>query len=65
MLLERKAMTNLENIIKRKDIIFLTKVRIVKATVPPVVMYRYDSWIIKKSSAEELMLSNCGAEEDS
>ena len=42
-------MTNLENIIKRKDIIFLTKVRIVKATVLLVVMYRYDSWIIKKS----------------
>ena len=49
LLLERKAMTNLENILKSKDIILLTKVWIVKATVLPVVMYRYDSWIIKKA----------------
>ena len=49
LLLERKAMTNLENILKSKDIILLTKVWIVKATVLPVVMYRYDGWIIKKA----------------
>ena len=43
----------------------LTKVHINKAVVFPVVMYGYESWAIKKLSAEESMLSNCGAREDS
>ena len=42
-----------------------TKVRLVKAMVFPVVMYGCESWTIKKASTEELMLSNCGAGEDS
>ena len=48
-LLERKAMTNQGNILKSRDITLLTKVRLVKAMVFPVVMYRCDSWTIKKA----------------
>ena len=44
----RKAMTNLDSILKSKDITLLTKVCLVKAIVFPVVMYRYESWTIKK-----------------
>ena len=63
LLLGRKAMTNLDSILKSGDIILLTKVCLVKAMVFPVVMYGRESWTIKK--AEELMLLNCGVEEDS
>ena len=49
VLLGRKAMTNLDSILKSKDITLLTKVCIVEAVVFPVVMYGYDSWIIKKA----------------
>ena len=42
-----------------------TKVHIAKAMVFPVVMYRYESWTIKKAESQELMLLNCGAREDS
>ena len=49
LLLERKAMTNLDSILKSKDIIFLTKVHTVKALVFPVVMYGCESWIIRKA----------------
>ena len=45
----RKAVTNLDNILKSRDIILLTKVHIVKAMVFPVVMYGYESWTIKKT----------------
>ena len=48
LLLGRKDMTNLESIIKSRDIILPTKVSIVKAMVFPVVMYRCESWTIKK-----------------
>ena len=48
-LLGRKAMTNLDSILKSRDITLSTKVRIVKAMVFPVVMYRCESWTIKKS----------------
>ena len=48
LLLGRKAMTNLDNVLKSIDIIFPTKIHIVKAMVFPVVMYRSESWIIKK-----------------
>ena len=44
----RKAMTNLDSILKSRDISLLTKVHLVKAVVFPVVMYRYESWTIKK-----------------
>ena len=49
LLLGRKVMTNLESILKRRDITLSTKVRLVKAMVYPVVMYGCESWIIKKA----------------
>ena len=49
LLLGRKAMTNLESILKSRDITLLTKVYLVKATVFPVVVYGYESWTIKKA----------------
>ena len=49
LLLERKAMTNLDTILKSRDITLPTKVCVFKAVIFPVVMYRYESWIIKKA----------------
>ena len=64
--LQRKAMTNLDSILKSRDITLLIKVHIVKAMAFPVVIYGYEGWSIKKMlTAKELMLSNCGAGEDS
>ena len=54
-------MTNLDSILKRRDITLPTKVHLVKAMVFPVVMYGCESWTVKK----ELMLLNCGVGEDS
>ena len=65
LLLARKVMTNIESILKSRDITLPTKVRLVKAMVFPVVMYGCESWTIRKLSAEELMLLNCGVGEDS
>ena len=65
LLLGRKLMTNLDSTFKSRDITLPTKVRLVKAMVFPVVMYGYESWSIRKLSAEELMLLNCGVGEDS
>ena len=65
LLLGRKAMTNLDSILKRRDISLPAKIHLVKAMVVPVVMYGCESWTIKKLSAEELMLLNCGVGEDS
>ena len=64
-LLGRKAMTNLDGILKSRDITLLTEVHIVKAMVFPVVMYGCESWTIKKLRIEELILFNCGVGEDS
>ena len=61
-LLGRKAMTNLDGVLKSRDITLPTKVCIVKAMVFPVVMYGCESWTIKLS-AEELMLLNYGVGE--
>ena len=58
-------MTNVDSILKSRDITLSTKVRLVKAMVFPVVMYGCESWTIKELSAEELMLLNCGVGEDS
>ena len=58
-------MTDLDSILKSSNITLLTKVRIVKALVFPVIMYRYESWTIKKAEKQRLMLLNCGAGEDS
>ena len=60
-----KAMTNLDSILKSRDITLPTKVHLVKAMALPVVMYGCESWTIKKLSTEELMLLNCGIGEDS
>ena len=49
LLLGRKAMTNLDSILKGRDTTLLTKVCIIKAMVFPVVMYGFESWIIKKA----------------
>ena len=49
LLLGRKAMTNLDSLLKNRDITLPTKVHIVNATVFPVVMYRCESWTIKKA----------------
>ena len=59
-------MTNLDSMLKSRNITLPTKVRLVKAIVFPVVMYGCESWTVKKKlSAEELMLLNCGVGEDS
>ena len=60
-------MTNLDSILKSRDITLLTKVRLVKAMVFPVVMYGCKSWTIKKASRrlEESVLLNCGVGKDS
>ena len=65
LFLGRKAMANLDSVLKSRDITLPTKARTVKAVVFPVVMYGWESWTIKKLSAEELMLLNCGVGEDS
>ena len=54
MLLGRKAMTNLDSMLKSRDISLLTKVHLVKAVVFPVVMYRYESWTIKKAEHQRI-----------
>ena len=54
LLLGRKAMTNLESILKNRDITLPTKVRLVKAMVFPVVMYGCESWTIKKAERQTI-----------
>ena len=63
LLLGRKAMTNLDSILKSRDITLPTKVHLSKAMVFPVVMHGCESWT--EESAEELMLLNCGVGKDS
>ena len=63
LLLGREVMTNVDSILKSRNITLPTKVHLVKAKVFPVVMYGCESWTIKK--AEELMFSSCGPREDS
>ena len=58
-------MTNLDSILKSRDITLPMKVHLVKAIIFPVVIYGCESWTIKKMSAKELMLLNCGVGEDS
>ena len=62
LLLGRKVMTNLDSILKSRDITLPTKFRLVKAMVFPVVMYECESWTIMK--VEELMLLSCGVGEN-
>ena len=59
LLLEKKAMINLDSILKSRDITLPTKSHLVKALVFPVVLYGCESWTIKKAETKELMLFNC------
>ena len=65
LLLGRKVMTNLDSILKSRDITLPTKVCLVKAMVFPVVTYGCESWTVKKAERQELMHLNCGVGEDS
>ena len=65
LLLGRKATTNIDSILKSRDITLPTKVRLVKAMVFPVVMYGCESWTIKKAECQRIELLNCGVGEDS
>ena len=65
LLLGRKVMTNLDSMLKSRDITLPTKVHIVKAMVFPVVTYGLRAGLYRRQSAKELMPSNCGAGEDS
>ena len=58
-------MTNLDSILKSRDITLPTNVHLVKAMVFPVVMYGCESWTPKKAECKELMLLKCGVGEDS
>ena len=58
-------MTNLDSILKSRDITLPTKFRLVKAIVFPIVMYGRENLNVKKLSTEEVMLLNCGVGEDS
>ena len=65
LLLGRKVMTNLDSILKSRDITLPTKVHLVKAMVSPVVMYRCESWTVKKAEHQRMDVLNCGVGEDS
>ena len=65
LFLGRKVVTNLDSILKSRDITLPTKVPLVKAMVFPVVMYGCQSWTVKKGEQEKLMLLNYGVGEDS
>ena len=58
-------MTNLDSILKSRDITLPTKVHLIKAMVFPVDMYGCESWTIKRLNVKELMPLNCGVGEDS
>ena len=65
LLLGRKAMTNLDSILKSRDITLLTKVHIVKAIIFPVIMYGCESCTIKKAEHQRIDAFECGVGEDS
>ena len=65
LLLGRKVMTNLDSILKSRDITLSTKVRLVKAMVFPVIRYRCDMWTIRKGECQRIDLLNCGVGKDS
>ena len=64
LLLHRKAMTNLDSVLKSKDMTLATKVHIVKAMVFPVVTYGCESWTVKRLNPKGLIPPKCGAGED-
>ena len=57
-------MTNLDSVLKSRDINFPTKVHLVKAMVFPEVMYRFESWTIKKVECQRIDAFECGTGED-
>ena len=65
LLLGRKAVINLDTILKSRNITLPTKFHLVKDMIFPVVMYGCESWTIKKAKSQKLMLLNCGVEENS
>ena len=65
LLLGRKVMTNLDSVLKSRDITLPTKVHLGKSMVFPLVTYGCESWIIKKAECQKLVLLNCGVGEDS
>ena len=64
-ILGRKGMINVDSVLKSRNITLPTNVCIVKAVVFSVVLYSCQSWTIRRQNTKELMLSNCGAGEDS
>ena len=65
LLLGRKVMTNLDSILKSRDITLSTKVCLVKAVVFPVVMYGCEIWIIKRAKCQRIDAFECGVGKDS
>ena len=65
LLFGRKVMTNIDHILKSRDITLSKKIRLVKAMVFSVVIYGCESWTVKKAECQKLMLLNCGVGEDS
>ena len=65
LILGRKVRTNLDSILKSRDIILPRKVRVVKAMIFPVVMYGCESWTVKKAEHRRTDALNCGVGEDS
>ena len=65
LLLGRKAMTNLDSILKSRDVILLIQVHLVKTMVFPVVMYECESWTIKKAEHRRIDAFECSVREDS
>ena len=65
LFLGRQVMTNLDSVLKSRDITLPTKVHLAKAMVFPVVMYGCESWTVKQAEHQELMVLNCGVGEDS
>ena len=61
----RKAMTNLDSILKSRDITLPTRVHLVKAMIFPIFMYGCESWTIKKAERRKINALNCGVGEDS
>ena len=65
LLLGKKSMTNLDSILKSRDTTLPTKVCLVKAMVFPIVLYRCESWTIKKAKRQRIDAFDCGVGEDS
>ena len=65
LLLGRTVMTNLDSILKSRDITLPTKVRLVKAMVFPLLIYGCESWTVKKAECRKIYALNCGVGEDS